>query len=108
MELSVSDNTNYEILPEDYSQYDMMFKVIVIGDSNVGKSCLTLKATKNVFQSDFISTVGFEISSFNSRINNNVIKLQIWDTCGQEIYKSLIISYYRSCGSAVVVFSIEK
>ena len=97
-----------EVLPEDYSQYDVMFKVIVLGDSFVGKSCLTIKATKDFFLQDFNSTVGFEIFSFNSKINNQVVKLQIWDTCGQEIYRSLISNYYRNCSCSIIVFSIDK
>ena len=107
MELKDND-LKYEILPEDYSQHDVMFKIIVLGDSNVGKSCLTIKATKDYFQSNFVSTVGFEISAFNIKLENQVVKLQIWDTCGQEIYKSLIMNYYRSCLCALVVFSIDK
>ncbi len=103
-----TSNNNYELLPEDYSQYDNMFKVIVLGDSFVGKSCLTIKATKNYFQQDFNSTVGFEISSFNIKFGNQVVKLQIWDTCGQEIYRSLISNYYRNCSCSIIVFSIEK
>ena len=106
--VELEEDLSYEILPEDYSQYDTMFKVIVLGDSFVGKSSLTIKATKDYFQSDFVSTVGFEISAFNVKINNQVVKLQIWDTCGQEIYKSLIVNYYRSCSCALIVFSIDK
>ena len=49
----------YEVLPDDYTQYDLSFKVIVIGDSGVGKSCLTNKATKNEFLEDYNATVGF-------------------------------------------------
>ena len=49
-----------EILPDDYTQYDLSFKIIVIGDSGVGKSCLTNKATKNVFEDSYNATVGFE------------------------------------------------
>ncbi len=99
---------DFEILPEDYSQYDAAFKVIVIGNSFVGKSCLTLKATKGTFENQYSTTVGFEFSSFNIKINERVIKLQIWDTCGQEIYRSLVINFYRSCSCAVLVFSIDK
>ena len=56
-----------EILPDDYTQYDLSFKIIVIGDSGVGKSCLTNKATKNVFEDSYNATVGFEciLNSFN-------------------------------------------
>ena len=77
-----------ELLPEDYPQYDLSFKLIFIGESSVGKSCLTTKAVKNNFEEYNESTVGFEFLTFNMKVNDKVIKLQIWDTCGQEIYKS--------------------
>lgn len=97
-----------EVLPDDYSQYDYSFKIIVIGDSGVGKSCLTLKATKNLFENHYAATVGFEFFTFNSRIDNKVIKLQIWDTCGQEIYRSLIANFYRNSSLAFLIYSIDS
>lgn len=96
------------LLPEEYSNYDLNFKVIVIGDSFVGKSCLTLKGAKNIYEMNYNSTVGFEFCSFNLKIDQKIIKLQIWDTCGQETYRSLVISFYRSCSCAIIVFSIDK
>lgn len=98
----------YELLPEEINSYDLSFKVIVIGDSYVGKSCLTQKATKNNYNSCYNATVGFEFYTFNMKINDKVIKLQIWDTCGQEIYKSLILNFYRSCSCAIIVYAIDK
>ena len=80
----------YELLPEDYLDFDLSYKLIVIGDSGVGKSCLTKNAVKNVFEEAYNATVGFEFFTFNVRMNEKVIKLQIWDTCGQEAYRSLV------------------
>jgi small GTP-binding protein len=98
-----------EILPEDYSSYDLSFKIIVIGDSGVGKSCLTMRATKNLFEDNYNATVGFEFFTFNARINKNqVVKLQVWDTCGQEIYRSLITNFYRNSSCAIMVYSIDR
>ena len=99
---------NYEILPEDYTQYDLSFKIIVIGDSGVGKSCLTNKATKNVFEDTYNATVGFEFFSFNLKLDEKIIKLQIWDTCGQELYRSLITNFYRNSSLAVMVYAINN
>ena len=96
----------YEILPNDVSESDLSFKVIVIGDCYVGKSCLTSKATKNIFNSNYNATVGFEFFTFNIKINKKVIKLQIWDTCGQELYRSLITNFYRNSSLAIMVYSI--
>ena len=58
------------------------------------------------FNTNYNATVGFEFFSFNVKINNEVVKLQIWDTCGQEIYKSLISNFYRNCSLAIIVYSI--
>ena len=59
----------WEILPDDYTKYDHNFKLIVIGDSGVGKSCLANRATQNVFEENYNATVGFEFFTFNIRMN---------------------------------------
>jgi len=102
------DDLKVELLPEDYAQYDLSFKLIVIGDSGVGKSCLTTKAVKNNFEDYYQATVGFEFLTFNMKINEYVIKMQIWDTCGQEIYKSLISNFYRNSSLAIILYSIDN
>ena len=100
-------STYIEILKEDQKKSNLHFKLIVIGNSGVGKSCLSLRATQNIFKEDFISTIGFEFFSFNLKINDKIVKLQIWDTCGQEIYRSLISGFYRSTELAILVFSVS-
>ena len=102
------DDYKIEFLPEDYPQYDLSFKLIFIGDSSVGKSCLTTIAVKNNFEEYYQATVGFEFLTFNMKVNDKVIKLQIWDTCGQEIYKSLISNFYRNSSLAVLVYAIDN
>ena len=98
----------YEILPDDYTQFDLSFKIIVIGDSGVGKSCFTNKATKNIFEESYNATIGFEFFSFNIKIHDKIIKLQIWDTCGQELYRSLITNFYRNSSLAIVVYAVNS
>ena len=105
---NTGDDFKIEFLPEDYPQYDLSFKLIFIGDSGVGKSCLTTKAVKNNFEEYYQAKVGFEFLTFNMRVNDKVIKLQIWDTCGQEIYKSLISNFYRNSSLAVVIYAIDN
>ena len=102
-------NKNYkiEILNENQKNYDLNFKIIVLGNIGVGKSCLSLKATKGIFTEEYTSTVGFEFYCFNVKINNKIVKLQIWDTCGQEAYRSLIINFYRNTSLAIIVYSVE-
>ena len=99
---------DYEILSEDIGQVNFSFKIIVIGDSAVGKSSLTLRGTKNHFKDFYTPTIGFEFLSFNIRIKNQTVKLQIWDTCGQEVYRSLISSFYRNSSLAIIVYAIDN
>ena len=102
-------NKNYkiEVLEEYHKNYDLNFKIILIGNIGVGKSCISLKATKGIFLEEYTSTVGFEFYCFNVKIDNKIIKLQIWDTCGQEAYRSLIKNFYRNTSLAIIVYSVE-
>ena len=93
---------------EDTGKYDYSFKIIVIGDSNVGKSCLTNRAAKDKFSSDYSPTLGFEFRTFSTNVENKIVKLQIWDTCGQEVYRSLISNFYRNSSLAMMVYSINS
>ena len=92
----------------EIGKYDYSFKMIVIGDAGVGKSCLTNRAAKEKFLSDYSPTVGFEFLTFSTNIENKIIKLQIWDTCGQEVYRSLISNFYRNASLAMMVYSIDN
>ena len=102
------EEIKYEILSEDVTEVDYSFKIIVIGDSAVGKSSLTLKGTKDHFKDFYTPTIGFEFLSFNIRIKDKIVKLQIWDTCGQEVYRSLISSFYRNSSLAIIVYAIDN
>ena len=106
--MASTDQLKVDVLPDDYNQYDLSFKMIVIGDAGVGKSCLTTKAAKGIFDDAYSATVGFEFLTFNVRIDGKVIKLQIWDTCGQEIYRSLITSFYKNSSLAIIVYAIDE
>jgi len=105
---SNDEDLKAEVLPDDYSRYDLSFKMIIVGDAGVGKSCLITKASKGVFDENYSATLGFEFMTFNVKLDEKVIKLQIWDTCGQEIYKSLISSFYRNATLAMIVYSIDS
>lgn len=103
-----SDDLTYEILSDEYPNYDITFKIIVIGDSFVGKSSITTRGTKNYFEENYSATVGFEFVTSNIKINEKVCKVQIWDTCGQEVYRSLITNFYRNASLAILVYSIDN
>ena len=108
MEENQSEQPEYEILPDDYPKYDLSFKIIIIGNSGVGKSCLTIQATENVFYSNNASTIGFDIFNFNVKLHDKTIHLQIWDTLGQEKYRSLIRNFYTNSLLAIIVFAIDE
>ncbi len=75
----------------------------------VGKSSLTTRATKpKDSHIETIATVGFEFQTFIVKINNTIVKLQIWDTCGQDVYKSLVANFYRSSSLAILCYSIDN
>ena len=101
------EGIDYEILSDDFSKFDLTLKIIIIGDSGVGKSCLLLKGIRNYYEEFYSPTVGFEFFSFNIRVNNINMKLQIWDTCGQEIYRSLVQNFYRNSSLAMIVYAIN-
>ena len=100
------ETIGYEILSEDYQSYDLSFEIIVIGNSGVGKSSLSIQAARHTFAENYFATVGVEFFTMNIKLDNKVIKLQIWDTCGQEIYRSLISNFYRNSSLAIIVYSI--
>ena len=100
------ETKDYEVLSEDYQSYDLSFKIIVIGNSGVGKSSLSIQAARHTFAENYFATVGVEFFTMNIKLENKVIKLQIWDTCGQEIYRSLISNFYRNSSLAIIVYSI--
>ena len=100
---------DFEILEEENIEViNFTFKIIIIGDLAVGKSCLTLRGTKDKYQDFYSPTIGFEFISINIRIKDQVVKLQIWDTCGQEAYRSLISSFYRNSSLAIIVYAINN
>ena len=102
------DNIDFEILEDDVTEFNFSFKIIIIGDQNVGKSSITIRGAKNLFNEVYTPTVGFEFITFNVRINDQIVKLQIWDTCGQERYRSLISSFYRNSCLAIIVYAIDS
>lgn len=77
------------------ASYSYLFKYIIVGDSNVGKSCLMLRFTDNKFKDSLDPTIGVEFGSKPVTINNKLIQLQIWDTAGQETFRSITRSYFR-------------
>ena len=107
----MSDNIKIELLKDSQiSQTDnfINFKIIIVGDSGVGKSSMLKRAVQDKFDASYQATIGFEFLLMHFQVNDLKLKLQIWDTCGQEMYRSLIQSFYRNTSLALVVYDINK
>ena len=87
-------------------EYDLMFKILLLGDSGVGKSSLLLRYTKNEFISDLRSTIGVEFALKYLTVDNFQLKVQIWDTAGMERYRSITNAYYKGAKGVIVVYDI--
>jgi len=92
----------------DNDNYDLIFKLVLIGDSGVGKTNILSRYINNEFSHATKSTVGVEFGSKIIKQNNKKIKIQIWDTAGQERYKSITSAYYKGAKGAFVVYDITR
>ncbi|CAM8988228.1 hypothetical protein QQ045_009379 [Rhodiola kirilowii] len=93
---------------EDEQTEDYLFKVVLIGDSAVGKSNLLSRFARNEFYPSSKSTIGVEFQTQKIDINGKEIKAQIWDTAGQERFKAITSAYYRGAVGALVVYDITR
>ena len=89
-------------------EYDFLFKLIIVGDSNVGKTNIMSKYIHNQFNQHSKSTIGVEFGTKIVNIDNKKIKAQIWDTAGQERYKSITSAYYKGAKGALIVYDITN
>ncbi|KAG5445041.1 Ras- protein Rab-2A [Clonorchis sinensis] len=88
--------------------YEYLFKYIIIGDTGVGKSCLLLQFTDRRFQAVYDLTIGVEFGARMITVDKKQIKLQIWDTAGQESFRSITRSYYRGAAGALLVYDVTR
>lgn len=95
-------------MSEAEEEYDMIFKIVIVGDSGVGKTNILLRYLKNEFDTQTKATVGVEFGTKKTRIENSSIKAQIWDTAGQERYRSITSAYYKGAHGALVVYDITR
>ena len=93
---------------EEDEEYSLIFKIILIGDTSVGKTNILSRYINDKFSETSKSTVGVELATKVENYNNKKIKIQIWDTAGQERYKSITTSYYKGAKGAFIVYDITK
>lgn len=86
--------------------YDSLFKILLIGDSGVGKSCLLLRFADDTYTDSYISTIGVDFKIKTIEIDDKIIKLQIWDTAGQERFRTITSSYYRGAQGIIIVYDV--
>ena len=103
-----SDDINIEEVASSDVKEDYKLKVVVVGDSGVGKTNLIKRFVTNTFSANSKATVGVEFISKSYRINDQVFKIEIWDTAGQERYKSNTAAYYKGAKGALIVYDTTQ
>ncbi|OIR57958.1 MAG: GTPase Rab11/YPT3, small G protein superfamily [Amphiamblys sp. WSBS2006] len=91
-----------------YEEYDYLFKMVLVGDSGVGKTNLLSRFTRDEFTMDSKSTIGVEFATKTVKVGDKTVKAQIWDTAGQERYRAITSAYYRGAVGALVVYDITS
>ena len=102
------DDVEFTILRKDPKYYDYTVKVILVGDSAVGKTCLVWRGVHGEFKDRYDVTVGSEFSTYVCSVNGRVMKMQVWDTCGQEAQRSLARIFYKGSNCVVLVYDITR
>jgi small GTP-binding protein len=107
---NINNNNDFVYITEDTNikntPYLFIFKVILIGDSNCGKTSMINKYVNNEFNNNYICTIGVDFMMKNLVVNSEVIKIQIWDTAGMEKFKQITTSYYRGAQAALICFDL--
>jgi Ras-related protein Rab-1A len=89
-------------------EFDYLFKILLIGDSSVGKTSILLRYIDNTYSGEFQATIGVDFKVSTVKINSKVIKLQLWDTAGQDRFKNIVASYYRGAQGIFIVYDVTN
>jgi small GTP-binding protein len=103
-----SNDIKIEEITDGNVKDDFKLKIVVVGDSGVGKTNLIRRFIQDDFQSNSKATVGVEFFSKSFKMNDNVFKIEIWDTAGQERYKSITAAYYKGAKGGLVVYDVTS
>jgi len=86
--------------------YDYLFKILLVGNSGVGKSSILNQFVDKVYHDEYISTIGVDFKIHTLKIDDKTVKLQVWDTAGQERFRTITNSYYRGAHGILLVYDI--
>lgn len=89
------------------NEYDLLFKICLLGDSNVGKTALAVKYTDDEYNTNTPTTIGMDLHVKTVEIFDKIIKVHIWDMSGHEKFKFIIDSYFRNCQGVVLIFDVN-
>ena len=103
-----NDNKNELNAGKNPSNYEYLFKIVLTGNSGVGKSSILQRYMKRTFDENYKITIGVDFLMKSLIINNQTVKLQVWDTAGQEKYRSMVSSYYRGAHVALIIFDLTS
>jgi len=99
-------NSKIQIYNNIKKKSEFLFKILLLGDSGVGKSCIILRYIENTFSQNLMNSIGVDFKLKNIEIEGKRIKLQVWDTAGQERFRTITTSYYKGAQAIVVVYDI--
>ena len=88
--------------------YDYIFKIVLVGDTCVGKSCILVRFSDDVFVENYVTTIGVDFRFKTMVVNGKIAKIQIWDTAGQERYRSITTAYYRGAAAIIICCDITN
>eukprot|EP00826_Nyctotherus_ovalis_P060236 TRINITY_DN8430_c0_g3_i3.p1 TRINITY_DN8430_c0_g3~~TRINITY_DN8430_c0_g3_i3.p1 ORF type:complete len:219 (+),score=80.62 TRINITY_DN8430_c0_g3_i3:124-780(+) len=104
----MNDLDDCKLMVDESIVPDVMLKGILIGDAGVGKSCILHRAVTNEFKEDYDVTIGAEFSSIIAKMKDKIMKIQVWDTAGQENFRSMIRVFYKGSNAAFLVYNITR
>ena len=90
------------------ADFDLLFKVLLIGDSGTGKSCLLIRFADDQFSDNYISTIGVDFKIKTITVDGKTVKMQVWDTAGQERFRTITASYYRGSNGIILVYDVTN